>query len=131
MSPAADSLPATLAALLSERIARRDDPVVPDQTATAVAARFDEWLRTTHHLRDPRRRRCLTQMLLLLLAQPEAGTEALHAAGGVGPRSGARAMRQLADWGLTTHTYREGRRYHRLTRAGEDALLPVVTGARG
>lgn len=120
--------PPTLAALLGERIARRDDPVVPDHSAAAVAARLDAWLRTTHRQRNSLRRTCLAQMLLLLLAQPEADTPALHAAGGVGPRSGARAMRLLADWGLTTHTCRSRVHYHRLTRAAEDALLPVVAG---
>lgn len=126
----ADDLPTpTLATLLSERIARRDDPVVPDQSAAAVAARLDQWLRTAHQQRNSLRRNCLAQMLLWLLAQPEADTATLHAAGGVGPGSGARAVRLLADWGLTTHATRQRVHYHRLTRAAEDALLPVVAGA--
>ena len=127
MSSAAAPSP-TLADTLSERIARRDDPVVPDQSPASVAARLDYWLRTAHQQRNSLRRTCLARMLLLLLAQPEASTDALHLAGGVGPRSGARAMRLLADWGLIAHTCRLRTRYHRLTRAAEDALLPVVAG---
>lgn len=119
----------TLADTLAQRIARRAEPVPPDQSPAAVAARLDQWLRTAHGQRNALRRRCLAQMLLLLLAQPEASTPALHAAGGVGPRSGVRAMHLLAAWGWLTHTCRQRTRYHRLTPAAEDALLPVVAGA--
>jgi hypothetical protein len=126
--PDAAPPPPTLADALTQRIARRADPVLPDQSPAAVAARLDHWLRTTHGQRNSLRRSCLTQMLLLLLAQPEAATPALHAAGGVGARSGVRAMRLLADWGYLTHVCRLRTRYHRLTAAAEDALLPVVAG---
>ncbi len=126
--PDATPPPPTLADALAQRIARRADPVLPDRSPAAVAARLDHWLRTTHGQRNSLRRNCLAQMLLLLLAQPEAATPALHAAGGVGARSGVRAMRLLADWGYLTHVCRLRTRYHRLTAAAEDALLPVVAG---
>ncbi len=124
--PDAAPPPPTLADALAQRIARRADPVVPDQSPAAVAARLDYWLRTTHGQRNALRR-CLAQMLLLLLTQPEAPTPALHAAGSVGARSGVRAMRLLADWGYLTYVCRLRTSYH-LTAAAEDALLPVVLG---
>ena len=49
-------------------------------------------------------------------------------AAGLGPRAGARSTPRLQTLGLTTWTNRARRRYHRLTRSGEDALLVVVLG---
>ena len=129
-NPASESLGAAFAA----RVAHRDDPRPPEplrQTPEAIAGRLDGWLLARHRLRDSRTRHALTQMLLLLLAQPEATTAALQTAAGLGPRSGARSTLRLETLGLTTWTNRARRRYHRLTRGGEDALLAVVTGPAG
>ena len=123
--------PDGLAATFSARVAARDvaQPPVPlSQTPEAIAGRLDDWLFDQHGLRDSRTRYAFTQMLLLLLAQPEATTTALQEAAGLGPRSGARSTLRLETLGLTTWTNRRRRRYHRLTRGGKDALLVVVLG---
>lgn len=122
----------TLADQFLARVARRDvadPPPPPAQTPEAVAARVDAWLRAQHRVRDQRSRHALTQMLLVLVQQPEASTATLQAAAGLGPRSGARTTLRLGALGLTEWYYRARTRCHRLTRAGEDALVPVVTGA--
>ena len=127
----AEPAPQSLAADFAARVALRDvlaPPVPLSQTPEAIAGRVDDWLRSRHGMRDVRSRTALTQMLLLLLARPEASTAALHTAAGQGPRSGARATLRLHGWGLTTWQNRARTRYHRLTRAAEDALLAVVTG---
>ncbi len=128
--PAQPLLPG-LADRFAHRVATRDDvlpPPSPSQTPAAIEARVAEWLRTQHGARDQRSRTALTRMLLLLLAQPEATTAALQAAAGLGPRSTARTTRHLATRGITEWFYRSRTRCHRLTRAAEDALLPVVAG---
>ena len=130
-APPLKGLPDDLAATFAARVAHRDDPRPPEplsQTPEAIAHRVDRWLLAQHRLRDSRSRRALTQMLLLLLAQPEASTTALQTAAGLGPRSGGRSVLRLGQLGLTTWTQRRHTRYHRLTRGGEDALLVVVTG---
>ncbi len=126
--------PESLGAAFAARVAHRDDPRPPaplSQTREAVAGRIDRWLLAQHRLRDSRTRHALTQMLLLLLAQPEATTAALQTAAGLGPRSGARSTLRLETLGLTAWTNRARRRYHRLTRGGEDVLLLVVLGVGG
>ena len=124
-------LPQGLAADFATRVARRDiadPPAPPSQTPEAIAARVDAWLLARHRLRDQRTRHALTAMLLVLVRQPDASTGALQAAAGLGPRSGARSTLRLGALGLTEWFYRARTRCHRLSRAGEDALLPVVTG---
>jgi hypothetical protein len=127
-------LPADLAASFAQRVAERDivrPPAPPSQTPEAIADRLDRWLEATHQVRDYRARAALAQLLLHLLAQPEASTAALQAATGLGPRMTARHLLRLAEWGLVAWFYRGRTRSHRLSRSGEDALLPVVTGAGG
>ncbi|MDO7887137.1 hypothetical protein [Hymenobacter cheonanensis] len=130
--PLPTSLPADLAASFARRVAERDvvrPPEPPSQTPEAIAQRLAHWLETTHHVRDYRARAAFAQLLLHLLAHPEAPTAALTSAAGLGPRMTARHLLRLAEWGLAEWFYRGRTRYHRLTRSGEDALLPVVTGA--
>ncbi len=127
--------PDSLAAVFAQRVATRDDPPPPppppSQTREAVEARVAAWLRATYDLRDQRSRGGLTQMVLLLLAQPEASTAALQAAAGLGLRMASKAASRLVALGLTRDYYVGRTRCHRLTRAAEDALLPVVTGVGG
>ena len=123
-----------LAADFVARVTRRDfvdPPLPPSQTPEAIAARVNAWLLARHRLRDQRTRHALGAMLLVLMRQSEASTAALQAAADLGPRSGARSTLRLAALGLTEWFYRARTRCHRLTRAGEDALLPVVTGLDG
>lgn len=120
-----------MAAALTRRVAERDNPppALPlSQEPAAVLARIGAWLRAAHGVRDPRGQRCLGQMLGALMQRPERTTAELAAAGGIGERAAARVAERLAGLGLTTWEYRGRPRYHRLTRAAEDALLPVVAG---
>ena len=122
-----------LAAEFAARVAQRDvlvPPPPPSQTPEAIEARVAAWL-LAHDVRDRRSRAALTTMLLLLMRQPEAATAALQAATGLGPRMAARAMLRLEALGLTEWFYRGRTRFHRLSRAGEDVLLPVVAGRAG
>jgi len=124
-------LPDDLAAAFARRVAERDvvhPPEPPSQTPAAIAGRVRAWLQAAHEVHDPRSRPDLAQMLVLLLAQPDASTAALQAAAGLGPRMTARHLLRLEARGLTEWFYRGRTRYHRLTRAAEDALVPVVTG---
>ena len=120
-----------LAAAFARRVAERDHPLPPpplSQEPAAVQARLAAWLRAEHGVRDPRGQRCLGQMLGALMQHPERTTAELAAAGSIGERAAARVAERLADLGLTMWEYRGSPRYHRLTRAAEDALLLVVTG---
>ncbi len=126
------ALPDDIATAFARRVAERDvvrPPAPPDLTPAGVAARLTGWLLAEHAVRDPRSRPDLVQMLLCLLAQPEASTATLGAAASLGPRMVARHLLRLEKLGLTEWFYRGRTRYHRLTRAAEDALVPVVTGA--
>ena len=119
-----------LAAEFAARVARRDvvaPPPPPSQTPEAIEARVVAWL-LAHGVRDRRSRAALATMLLLLVRQPEAATAALQAATGLGARMAARAMLRLQALGLTEWFYRSRTRFHRLSRAGEDVLLLVVSG---
>jgi len=131
---APDALPENLAATFAQRVAERDvvrPPEPPSQTPAAIAERLDRWLAATHQVRDYRARAAYAHLLMHLLAQPDARTEALKAAASLGPRMTARHLLRLAEWGLVEWFYRSRTRYHRLTRSGEDALLPVVMGSAG
>ena len=129
--PSTSTLPDELAATFARRVAERDvvrPPKPLSQTPAAIGGRLDHWLQTTHAVRDSRSRSRLVRMLLLLLAQPEASTAALQQASGLGPRMAANALLRLGSWHLVAWEQRRHTRYHHLSRAGEDALLVVVTG---
>ena len=121
-----------LAETFARRVAERDHPPPPPPLSTepaAVAARLAAWLRTAHGMRNPRGQRRLVAMLRALMQHPERTTAELAAAAGLGERAGLRAATQLAVRGLTTSRAQGLYRYHRLTRAAEDALLLLVAGA--
>jgi hypothetical protein len=123
-----------LADQFAARLVRRDapgPPPPPSQAPEAIQARVAAWLGAERAVGNRRGRAALSAMLLLLVQQPEAATAALQAASGLGPRMAARATRRLEALGLTEWFYRSRTRFHRLSRAGEDALLPVVAGRAG
>ncbi|MBD2722236.1 hypothetical protein [Hymenobacter armeniacus] len=123
-----------LADQFAARLALRDNPgppPPPSQAPEAIAARVAAWLGAQHDVGNRRGRAALSAMLLVLVQQPDAATADLQAASGLGPRMAARATRRLEALGLTEWFYRSRTRFHRLTRAGEDALLPVVAGRAG
>jgi hypothetical protein len=127
------SIPSDLAAAFAQRVAERDNPppTVVSQEPAAIQARLEQWLLTVHGVRNVRARRRQTQALLALMQHPELETLALGRASGpptLADRSAARLAVQLHSLGLTAWEYRGLYRYHRLTRAAEDALLLVVQG---
>lgn len=133
-TPASEEVPLQgLAADFAARVAQRDvlaPPPPPSQTPEAIEARVVGWL-LAHGVRDRRSRAALATILLLLVRQPEAATATLQAATGLGARMAARATLRLEALGLTEWFYRGRTRFHRLSRAGEDVLLPVVAGEAG
>ncbi len=123
--------PENLAEAFARRVATRDTPPPPpplSQEPAAVQARIGQWLHTAHGVRDPRGQLRATRMLLALMQHPERTTAELAAAAGLPVRSAARAAVRLNALGLTTWEYRSLYRYHRLSRAAEDALVAVVAG---
>ena len=121
----------TLAVRLARRILERDNPPPPpplSQEPLAVLARLEAWLLADYEQRDSRSRPRQARMLLALLEAPECSTAELAAAAGQPQRAAARTLERLADLGLLDSAYRGVVRYHRLSRAAEDALLLVVAG---
>ncbi|MDO7876270.1 hypothetical protein Q5H93_16110 [Hymenobacter sp. ASUV-10] len=129
------SLPPDLAAAFAQRVAERDNPppAAVSQEPAAIQARLEQWLLMVHQVRNVRARRRQTQALLALMQHPELETLALGRASGppaLADRSAARLAVQLQSLGFTAWEYRGLYRYHRLTRATEDALLLVVAGGK-
>ena len=122
---------ANLAEVLAQRVAERDQPPPPpplSQEPAAVQARVEAWLHTRHGVRDPRGKLRLGRVLLALMRRPECTTAELGRAAGLPDRGACRLVARLAALGLSTGEYRGLSRYHRLSRAAEDALLRVVAG---
>ena len=121
----------TLAADFARRLAERDNPPPApplSQEPAAIQARLEAWLKNQQGVRDSRSQFRLSQMLLALMQHPERTTAQLAVAAGLPERAAARQAVHLNTLGLTTWEYRSLYRYHRLTRATEDALLLVVAG---
>lgn len=126
-------MPESLTDIFARRLAERDNPPPPpppSQEPAAVQARVRTWLRDAHDVRDRRTRQRQSLMLLALVQQPECATAALAEAAGLGMRGAGRVVGQLHAQGLAEWEERGVYRYHRLTRAAEDALLLVVAGTR-
>ncbi|MBO2009026.1 hypothetical protein [Hymenobacter negativus] len=127
MSDLPDSLPTAFA----RRLAERDNPPPPPPLSmepAAVQARIEAWLRTTGHLRDTRSLLRMGRMVRALMQHPERTTAQLAEAAGLPARAAARVAVRLNGFAITTWEYRGLYRFHRLTRAAEDALLLVVMG---
>lgn len=125
------NLPDDFVATFARRVAERDQPRPVSQEPAAVQARLEAWLLTQHKVRNSRARRRQTQALLALMLHSELDTGALAAATGLpvlSARSAARLAVQLNGLGLTTWEFRGVFRYHRLSRATEDALLLLAAG---
>lgn len=126
----ADSAGADLIERFAHRIATRDEPPPIFFDADSVRARLRQALRQRLGQSEPRRLTVLTLLCYEFLAQPELlGTSpALQALTGRTASSLSRAWVELRDAGLVT-CRRQGIGYaYRLTRAGEDWMLPVVKG---
>lgn len=121
----------TLPTAFARRVAERDNPPPPpplSQEAAAVQARIENWLLSTHKVRDKRGRLRQGLMLLALMQHPERTTAELAEAAGLPARAAARVAVRLGEFDVTTWEHRSLYRYWRLTRAAEDALLLVVMG---
>lgn len=121
-----------LATQFAQRLAARDNPPPPprpSQEPAAIAARVQAWLRTAQRVRHPNSQQHLALMLLALMQSPELTTQQLAEAAGQAERgTAARNVVALNSRGLLDSHYRGRVRYHRLSRAAEDALLLVVAG---
>jgi hypothetical protein len=93
-----------------------------------VLARVAQWLRKEHAQRDRRTAEGQARVLLSLMDHPALCIVELLPLVGLEERATARIALTLQGYGLTAYTPRAGKRYWRLTRAAEDALLLVVTG---
>ena len=119
--------------LFAQKVATRDDPppyVPPRQDRAAILERVDAALRPLG-VRLRNRRHSLAQLCLALAPHPRRTAVELAAAVGLSRQTATAAMALLLPPGLVAYE-KEGRhRYYRFTRAGEDWLLPLLTGAVG
>lgn len=120
--------PDTLAARFAQRIASRDTPPPLSHEPAAVLARVADWLRAGHPQRDRRTGEGQARLLLALMEHPVLNVVELMPLVGREERATTRIALALQGYGLTTFRNRAGKRYWRLTRPAEDALLAVVAG---
>jgi hypothetical protein len=126
-------VPDPLVALFAQHVATRDDPpayVPPRQDREAILERLDGALQLVG-VRLRNRRATLARLCLALAPQPARTAAQLADELGLSRQTVWLAMGLLLPPGLLAYE-REGRsRYYRFTRAGEDWLLPLLTGEAG
>jgi len=130
--PPAASPGAELIDKFVHRVATRDEPIPILFDAESVRARLREALRQRLGQENSRRLAVLTVLCYEFLEQPmQQGTApALQALTGRTASSLSRAWGELRAAGLVT-CRRSGIGYaYRLTRAGEDWMVPVVKGEK-
>jgi hypothetical protein len=119
-----------LVAQFAQHVATRDDPppyVPPRQDREAILERLDAALRQLG-VRLRNRRATLARLCLALAPQPRATAAQLAQELVLSRQTVWMAMGLLLPPGLVAND-KEGRnRYYRYTRAGEDWLLPLLTG---
>ena len=116
--------------LFAQKVATRDDPppyVPPRRDRAAILERVDAALRTLG-VRLRNRRHSLAQLCLALAPHARRTAVELSTEVGLSRQTATAAMALLLPPGLVAYD-KEGRnRYYRYTRAGEDWLLPLLTG---
>lgn len=117
--------------LFARKVATRDDPapyVPPRQDRAAILERVEAALRPLG-VRLRNRRHTLAQLCLALAPHPRRTAVQLAEELGLSRQTAALALALLRPLGLVAYD-KEGRnRYYRFSRAGEDWLLPLLTGA--
>ena len=124
------SKPDPLVQLFAHHVATRDAPPAPAparQDREAILDRLDAAL---HRLgvRMGNRRATLARLCLALAQQHRATAAQLAAEVGRSRQATWRAMAELLPPGLVSYTEEGRNTYYRFTRAGEDSLLPLLTG---
>lgn len=125
--------PDPLVARFAQRVATRDDPapyVPPRQDREAILERLDAALRLLG-VRLRNRRHTLARLCLALAPQPRATAVQLAAELEITRQTVTQAMSRLLAPGLLAYEPEGRHRYYRFTRAGEDWLLPLLTGEAG
>jgi hypothetical protein len=120
-----------LVAQFARHVATRDDPapyVPPRQDREAILERLDVALRQLG-VRLRNRRLTLARLCLALAPQPRANAVQLAAALGLSRQTVAQALAVLLPPAYVACEPVGRNRYYRFTRAGEDWLLPLLTGA--
>lgn len=115
---------------LAYRITQRDAPAPASLSMTpeAVRERLGQALGRRLGTKDPRRRRTLAHFVYALMAEPRLSNAQLGAAAGITPQAAQRVADGLRAAGLLDVAYEKNVRYQRLSRAGEDWVLPVAQG---
>ncbi|WP_345109667.1 hypothetical protein [Hymenobacter algoricola] len=116
-------------ARFAHRVATRDEPVPPpphgyDQDS--LEAHIARALRAAHPAMRARRALTHARVCYALMLQPRLITRDLAAAAFTTRLTVYNAFPELRQLGLAADEYQGGRRYHFLTRAGEDWLLEVT-----
>ncbi|WP_400191857.1 MarR family transcriptional regulator [Hymenobacter sp. B81] len=130
-----EDLPGAAEAVLerfAQRVAARDVPEPVLMTPAAVQQRLGEALAAQLGSRDPRRQQTLGRLLYALMAEPWLTNAQLAAAMGRSVAGAQRVADELARAGLVEVRYVAARRrrvrQQRLSRAGEDWVLPRAQG---
>lgn len=115
-------------AKFAQRVATRDEPAPLLMTPEAVQERLGRALGERLGTRDPRRRRTLGRMAHALMAEVWQTNAQLATAAGITPQAAQRVADGLIKAGLLEAYRDKNTRVQRLSRAGEDWLLPRAQG---
>ena len=124
------SAPDPLVAQFARHVATRDEPppvVPPRQDRAAVLARVEAALLALG-VRLRNRRHTLALLCLGLAPHPRRTAAQLADAQGTSRQNVVLALARLLPPGYVAYEKAGRHRYYRFTRAGEDWLLPLLTG---
>ena len=130
-TPSPETADERRAAAFAARVATRDNPPPPPplpRDRAAVETRVAASLLRAHDVRNKRLRRTLAGFCYGLLAEPRRTAENLSGELACTRQTAAQAAARLIRLGLLAAQPEGRHRYYALTRAGEDWLLPLVTG---
>ncbi len=122
--------PDPLVAQFAHHVATRDEPPAapPRQDREAIIARLDAALLGLG-VRLRNRRHTLARLCLALAPHPGRTAAELAAAEGMSRQNVVLALARLLPTGQVAYEKQGRHRRYRFTRAGEDWLLPLLTGA--
>lgn len=122
--------PDPLVAQFAQQVATRDDPapyVPPRLDREAVLERVEAALQPLG-VRLRNRRNTLARLCLALAPGPRRSAVQLAAELNLTRQTVAMAMAMVLPSGYVAYEWEGRNRYYRFTRAGEDWLLPLLTG---